>query len=135
MGNRSSSLATQGRRLSPQDRKKMRDQRIQENKSVVRHVTQGGGGSGDPVLWQAIQHQVDRGDLALTKNDLVAIVMRLRPEMKSSPLAVREALTVRDLIVLIRESLYVTPLSLGAGAPTTLLESKKDPKEPLRIGI
>ena len=130
MGNRSSSLATQVRRLTPQDRKKMRDQRIQENKSVVRHVTHGAG--GDPVLLQAIQHQVDRGDLALTKNDLVAIVMRLRPEMKSSPVAVRDALTIRDLIVLIRESLYVTPLPLGKGAPTTLLESKKDP---LRIGI
>jgi len=132
MGNRSSSLATQARRLSPQDRKKMRDRRIQENKSVVRHVTQG----GDPVLWQAIQHQVDRGDLGLTKNDLVAIVMRLRPEMTSSPVAVREALTVRDLIVLIRESLYITPLSPYTPVPTTtLLESKKDPKEPLRIGI
>ena len=108
MGNKSSFLATKAPRITPQDRKRIRDQRIQENKTVVRqrmHPTIAHEG----LLQEAIQQQVDRGDMALMKKDLVAILLHLRPDMTVSAVQVYDLLTVRDLHVLIRESLYILP--------------------------
>ena len=108
MGNKSSSLATKAPRIKPRDRKRIREQRIQENKTAIRqqmHPTM----VSDGGLQEAIQQQVDRGDMALTKKDLVAILLHLRPDMTVSAVQVFDLLTVRDLHVLIRESLYILP--------------------------
>jgi hypothetical protein len=89
------------------------------------------------ILQEAVQQQVDRGDMALTKKDLVAILCHLRPEMKASPVQVHDSLTVRDLHVLIREKLYVlppasssvqgvAPASLQAARDSLLLDAPKD---------
>lgn len=103
MGNKTSTLTKTASRISRQDRERLRAHRVEENKVLARQQYR-----EDNEIHRAIQQQVDRGDLALTKNDLVAILMRLRPEAGNSPQAIRDSLTVRDLTVLIRESLYTT---------------------------
>ena len=56
-----------------------------------------------------IREQAQRGDRPLTKTDLVAILIRLQPVRLRTEDATKiyQELTSRDLIILIREILYV----------------------------
>jgi len=58
-----------------------------------------------------IRDQAQRGDRPLTKTDLVAILIRLQPVRLRTEDATKiyQELTSRDLIILIREILYVPP--------------------------
>lgn len=57
-------------------------------------------------ILHAAQKQVERGDKPLTKNDLIAILVRLQPDHMKNIYSIQQSLTMKDLIALIRGIIY-----------------------------
>ena len=110
------------RRLT-RDQRKERDRRRQEKiRQTLEHHERSLPVEGTPVTsvthYRALREkeighqQLLRGDRSFTKTDLVAILIRLRglqgPDTPD-PVDIYHALTIPDLIVLIREELYSPP--------------------------
>lgn len=125
MGNSSSN-----QKPTPKDRTLLRDKKIQENIHRVHHITDQWATttatiiSPDQVfqqaaIIQAARRQVERGDRPLTKDDLVAILIRLDPGQACNMAAIQQTLTMRDLITLIRGIIYdpttLSPVGVGVG--------------------
>jgi len=131
--------ATTSRRISKEERKdrdRRRQQKIQDNvERNARSITPDAPVTSVERYRQLREKEIGhfqllRGDRSFTKTDLVAILVRLRQSHPShqshppDPIDVYHALTIKDLIVLIREELY-SPATPALPRPTDLVVSRK----------
>lgn len=72
--------------------------------------------------------QLDRGGNALTKADLVAIIVALQPAMQAN-IARLESLTISDLNSMIRNIIYDPSRVIGAQVKNTAIVSEKQPQK------